>query len=216
MTEPARPAAPVLDDADPDDLLSCGRPLAALVDQVDAGVLEPADEHQAGCVACRGALRDAATSSRALDLLRLERPPVPAGLVERVMRQVRLTGASHQPLELSGAGFQQLAGRVRVHRNVLAELARTAAAGQRGVTVIRSSATGTASGLRVVLGLLVDGRTPLPTLAVAVRGAVRRVLHHATEIDDIEVELTALDLVADERLPYDPDAAGRREPGREV
>lgn len=193
MTEPGRAAAAA--PADPDDVLACGRPLDALVDQVDAGVLEPADEHQAGCVSCRRALRDAATSSRALDLLRVERPPVPAGLVESVLRQVRLSQPLRSPVELAGVGSRQLAGRVRVQQRVLAELARTAAAGQRGVTVTRSSATGTDTGLRVVLGLLVDGRTPLPALAVAVRKAVRRALRHATDIDDVQVELTALDLV---------------------
>ena len=188
---------------DPDDVLACGRPLAALLDQVDAGVLEPADEHQTGCVSCRGALRDAATSSRALDLLRVERPAVPAGLVDRVLRQVRLSQPLRRPVELAGVGSRQLTGRVRVQQHVLAELARTAAAGQRGVTVTRSTATGTGSGLQVALGLLVDGRTPLPALAVAVRRAVRRALRHATGIDDVQVELTALDLVGDGRSALD-------------
>lgn len=201
MTEPGLAAAAAPED--PDDVLACGRPLAALVDQVDAGVLEPADEHQAGCVSCRGALRDAATSSRALDLLRVERPPVPAGLVDRVLRQVRLSQPLRSPVELAGVGSLQLAGRVRVQQHVLAELARTAAAGQRGVTVTRSSATGTETGLRVVLGLLVDGRTPLPALAVAVRKAVRRALRHATDIEDVQVELTALDLVDDGQAAQD-------------
>lgn len=201
MTEPGLAAA--VAPQDPDDVLACGRPLADLVDQVDAGVLEPADEHQTGCVSCRGALRDAATSSRALDLLRVERPAVPAGLVDRVLRQVRLSQPLRRPVELAGVGSRQLAGRVRVQQHVLAELARTAAAGQRGVTVTRSSATGTATGLRVALGLLVDGRTPLPALAVAVRRAVRRALRHATDISDIQVELTALDLVDGARTARD-------------
>lgn len=206
MTEPGLAAAAAPED--PDDVLACGRPLDALVDQVDAGVLEPADEHQAGCVSCRGALRDAATSSRALDLLRVERPAVPAGLVDRVLRQVRLSQPLRSPVELTGVGSRQLAGRVRVQQHVLAELARTAAAGQRGVTVARSSATGSGTGLRVVLGLLVDGRTPLPALAVAVRRAVRRALRHATDFDDIQVELTALDLVDDGRAAQDGPAHG--------
>lgn len=181
-------------NADP-DVLTCGRPLADLVDQIDAGILEPRDAHQAGCAFCRESLRDAATSSRALDLLRLERPAVPAGLVQRVMRQIRLTRSASQPVELAGTGFTQLPGRVRVHRHVLAELARAAAAGQAGVVVTRSTVLGTGSGLRVALGLLVDGRTPLPALAVTVRCAVRSALQHATGLEHVEVDLTALDLI---------------------
>lgn len=187
------------------DLLSCGRPVAALVDQVDAGVLEPADEHQTGCAACQGALYDATTSARALDLLRVERPAVPAALVDRVLRQVRATRPAHVPLDVSGVGFAQLPGRVRVHRHVLAQLARAAASGAAGagVLVAGSSATPTGTGtggVRVALGLLVDGRTPLPVLAVAVRRAVRTILQHATDLGDIQVELTALDLLPGAQL----------------
>jgi len=189
--------APADQDAD-GDVLPCGAWIPALVDQVDAGQLEPAGTHQRSCAYCLAALRDAATSSQALDLLRAERGPVPAGLVDRVLRTVRQKRAASAPLILTSPGSWQVAGGIRVQLQVLADIARVAAS-RPGVTVARSSArtddTAPGPGLRVALGLLVDGRAPLPVLGASVRRAVRRALHRATGMRDIHVDLAVLDLV---------------------
>lgn len=192
--------------ADPsgaEEVLGCGMPVAGLVDQADAGQLEPADEHQAACLQCRWVLRDAAVSRQAMELLRQTRGTVPTDLVDRVMTEVRRGRHSDALIELGSAqqpstDLVQVAGGVRVHRQVVADLARTAAAAVRGVTVARASATGTPGepgGVAVTLGLLVDGRTPLPKLARAVRRAVRTAVRRATGTRQVDVELTALDLL---------------------
>lgn len=195
---PVRPAPVVAAD---EELLACGARIPDLVDQIDAGRLEPADAHQGSCPYCRSALRDAATSGRALDLLREDRGPAPAGLVDRVLHEVRRTRGTTPVLDLPVAGVLQVAGGVRVHLHVLAGIARAAAAGQPGVTVARSSVAAgrddsQGGGLQVALGLLVDGRTPLPVLASRLRRAVRGALRHATGLQDVHVDLSALDLVA--------------------
>ena len=238
------------------DLLLCGRRVAALVDQADAGRLEPVDDHQTGCQHCRAALRDAALSGQALALLRDSTGPVPAGLVGRVMREVRRHRPPGALIELGPAAGRsrrgpelvavQVAGGIRVHSQVIADLARIAATGVRGVTVAWATATATATatgqpdqpdqpgesaqpdrpdgvdqasgasraggdgrvggagragsesqvaGIEVALGLLVDGRTPLPELAQGVRRAVRAAVRRATGTDRVEVALTALDLL---------------------
>ncbi len=189
-----------------EDLLGCGARVVALVDQADAGRLEPADAHQAGCRYCRAALRDAAVSQGALELLREARGPVPAGLIDRVLREVRDRRASGSLIELglsgrSRPGLLQVAGGVRVHQQVVADLARVAATAVRGVTVARASATGQsgqpgrAGGVDVTLGLLVDGRTPLPELARVVRRTVQTAIRRAVGARQVEVTLTALDLL---------------------
>lgn len=185
------------------DLLACGRPVAALVDQADAGQLEPADTHQTGCPHCRSALRDAAVSQQALALLLSTRGPTPAGLADRVMREVRSQRGTGGLIELGSSGRAQpglltVAGGVRVQRQVVADLARLAAAAVRGVTVAQASATGQPDRpgrVEVTLGLLVDGRTPLPELARLVRRTVRAALRRATGAEQVEVALTALDLL---------------------
>lgn len=189
------------------DALPCGVRLAVLVDQVDAGRLEPADAHQRGCGHCRDALRTAATADRALGLLRATTGPTPAGLVEQVMRRVRQTRQDPAAIELTGAGQPAdgragrpvlVGGGIRVRRQVVADIARGAAASLRGVTVARaaarprSDAPGT---VEITLGLLVDGRTPLPELARRVRQAVRGAVRRALGPTVVVVELTALDLV---------------------
>jgi len=211
MPEPANTATTALTgtaalDADTwaaADLLGCGRPVAALVDQADDGRLEPSDAHQASCAHCRSALRDAAVSRQALELLRATRGPVPAGLVDRVMREVRSGRDRDRLIELGPSGRTRpglltVAGGVRVHQQVVADLARAAATSVRGVTVARASATGQPGrpgGVDVTLGLLVDGRTPLPQLARLVRRAVRAAVRRATGAGQVQVALTALDLL---------------------
>lgn len=185
------------------DLLECGRPVGALVDQADAGQLEPADAHQAGCAYCRAALRDGAVSQQALALLRSARGPTPAGLADRVMREVRSQRRADSLIELGPArpaqpGLLPVAGGVRVHRQVVADLARVAAAAVRGVTVARATAAGQPGrpgGVEATLGLLVDGHTPLPELARLVRRTVRAALARAIGAERVEVALTALDLL---------------------
>lgn len=185
------------------DLLDCGRPVSALVDQVDTGQLEPTDAHQAGCPHCRSALRGAAVSGQALDLLRSTRGPTPAGLADRVVREVRsrrTTGTliDLEPSARARGGRLQVAGGVRVDQQVVADLARVAAATVRGVTVAQASAAGQPGlpgGIQVTLGLLVDGRTPLPELARLVRRTVRAALRRATGGGQVEVTLTALDML---------------------
>ncbi len=200
MTPMAEPARPVPDAAT--DLLGCGTPVEVLVDQADAGRLEHADDHQAGCRYCRAALRDAVVSRRELTVLGRERGALPLGLVERVMGEVRSRRGTDGLVELGRAervepGLLQVAGGVRVHQQVLADLARVAAAAVDGVTVARAGAAGRAGGVDVTLGLLVDGRTPLPELARDVRRAVRAALRRATGFEQVDVALTALDLVAE-------------------
>lgn len=183
-----------------EDLLACGVGVSTLVDQVDAGRLEPADPHQASCPSCQAALRDAVVSGRALDLLRAARGPVPVGLIDRVMHTVRQSRGASTVLDLPESATLPVAGGIRVHLHVLGAIARAAAAGEPGVTVAGCSATTEAEelggGLRVALGLLVDGRTPLPALASSLRRAVRRALRHATGLQHVQVELAALDLIA--------------------
>lgn len=187
-----------------EDLLPCGAPVSDLVDQADAGRLEPADAHQAGCPHCLAALRDAATTDRALGLLRAERGPLPTGLVDRVMRGVRRARPSPDLLDVAVAAAGQARGSVRVHRQVVADIARAAAATHPGVSVVRSVAAAAADddapGLQVSLGLLVDGLTPLPQLARTVRRSVRSALHRSTGLGDVRVDLAALDLVPGGRL----------------
>lgn len=194
---PAGGSAP--GDARGRDRLVCGRLVEDLVDQADAGRLEPTDAHQAGCRYCRQALRDAAVSGQALELLRTDRSPVPAGLVDRVLRSVRSTRPPEGLLELPADGPSPVPGRVRVSRQLLADVARVAAAGQAGVTVTRAVASlvGADRRLRVSLSVLVDGRTPLPELAVGVRRAVRAAMSRAVSANEVDVELTALDVVPD-------------------
>lgn len=205
-----------LPDVRPEDVLPCGVPLAVLVDQADDGRLEPVDAHQAACPYCRAGLRAAAAADHALGLLRATTGPTPPGLVARVMNRVRQTRHEQPAIELSGspgsgssvggpggsrpssAGRVQVAGGVRVGRQVVADLARQAAAGLRGVTVARAAAEprpGRPGAVDVHLGLLVDGRTPLPELARQVRRQVRRVLQRSLGPGEVTIELTALDLV---------------------
>lgn len=214
--EPAGPAQRLDGDA-----LACGTPVGLLVDQVDAGRLEPADAHQSGCPHCRQSLLQAATAGQALALLRATHGPVPADLVGRVMRAVRRTRQPGPLIELapSGAGRERgidvtvaggggaaagsataagVAGVVRVHQQVLADIARVAADGLGGARVARSSASGQPGrpgAVAVSLGLLVDGRTPLPELAGTVRRAVRAALRAGTGSSEMQIELTALDLL---------------------
>lgn len=195
------PAAVAVRDAA--DVLACGRPVAGLVNQADGGRLEPVDAHQASCRHCQTALRDTAISSQALELLRATRGPVPAGLVDRVLDEVRRHRDSTSLIELAASGRRQpgllqVAGGVRVHQQVVADLARRAATAVYGVTVARANATGRPGqpgGVDVALGLLVDGRTPLPQLARTVRRAVRAALRRALGAGQIQVQLTALDLL---------------------
>lgn len=179
--------------------LTCGAPVADLVDQADAGRLEPTGDHQRGCRYCRDALRDAATSRRALGLLQASAGPVPAGLVDRVLKDVRHTRTWTPLIDVSPGGDAGVAGGIRVHRQVIANLARTAVGGLPGVVVARASAAGRpgGSGVIVALGLLVDGRTPLPELARSLRRMVRTAIAASIGTPDVSVELTALDLLAE-------------------
>lgn len=185
------------------DVLACGASVVDLVDQADAGRLEPADEHQVRCPHCRAALRAAATSRDALRLLDGSAGPVPAGLVDRVMAEVRRTRRPTALLELDvrTGGPDGVRGRIRLHPQVLADLARTAAGEVRGVQVVRAVASGGAStqagggAVQVRLGLVVDGRTPLPLLARRLRRAVRGAVRAVTGLGELEVELAALDLI---------------------
>ena len=211
-----RPAQDPRAQDDPDrqgELLACGRPVGDIVDQLDAGRRAPDDSHQASCPHCAAALADAGDGRRALDLVRAAamRPAaarVPGGLVERVMHGVRDSAAAPPPLLLrpSGGGVP---GSIRVRPHVLADIARAAARAHPGVTVARCAAhsrEGPAGpGVAVVLGLLVDGSTPLPLLAVAVRRAVRSALRRATGLAEVTVSLAALDLVR----PDDQTSVGR-------
>ncbi len=186
-----------------DDVLPCGASLVALVDQADDGRLEPAGAHQATCAYCRQALRTAATVDQAMGLLRATTGPVPAGLVDRVMRRVRQTRRDTAVIELSAADRRAgptllVGGGIRVRRQVVADIARAAATTLRGVTVARAAAQprpGAPGTVEITLGLLVDGRTPLPELARLVRQAVRAAVRRALGPTEVQVELTALDLV---------------------
>lgn len=187
------------------EVLPCGSSVADLVDQADAGRLEPSDEHQAGCAHCRAALRDAAVSDQALGLLRAASGPVPAGLVDRVLAEVGRRRATSQLIEVGptahGQVLLRVAGGVRVRQQVVADIARAAASGLRGVTVARASAAGRAGvpgAVDIALGLLVDGRAPLPQLARSVRRAVRAAVGRAVGSEDVTVELAALDLLEQE------------------
>ena len=184
------------------DVLPCGTAFGALVDQVGAGRLEPADAHQAACPHCRGALRTAAPLDRALGLLRAATGPTPSGLVDRVMDRVRQTQGEALLMELPAGprsvGLAPVAGGVRVRWQVVADLARGAAATLGGVTVVRAAARarpGVSGAVDVSLGVLVDGRTPLPELARQLRQQVRAVLRRSLRADDVEVDLTAVDLL---------------------
>lgn len=119
------------------------------------------------------------------------------------MREVRSGRDRDRLIELgppgrTRPGLLPVAGGVRVHQQVVADLARVAATSIRGVTVARASATGQPGrpgGVDVTLGLLVDGRTPLPQLARVVRRAVRAAVRRATGAGQVQVALTALDLL---------------------
>lgn len=201
----------------PVDALPCGVPLAELVDQVDAGRLEPADAHQATCPHCRQALRTAATVDEAMGLLRATAGPVPVGLVDRVMGRVRQAREDTALIELPGADGRAtrpspVGGRVRVRRQVVADIARGATSTLRGVAVVRAVAgprPGAPGTVEIALGLLVDGRTPLPELARVVRRVVRAAVRRAlgpAEVE-VEVELTALGLL-DRALDVPPQLPG--------
>lgn len=183
-----------------EDSLACGASLADLVDQADSGRLEPVDAHQSTCPDCRQALRTAASADRAMGLLRETTGPVPVGLVESVMTRVRQTRPDNRLIELpesSRTGQLLVAGGVRVRRQVVADIARTAAT-LRGVTVTRATAhprPGAPGAVDIALGLLVDSRTPLPELARRVRQAVRTAVRRALGPTDVQVDLTALDLL---------------------
>lgn len=206
MPEHADSSAGPRDEAgsgDGGDRLPCGVPLVALVDQVDAGRLEPSGAHQVTCPHCRQALWTAATADRAMGLLRATSGPVPGALVDRVLRRVRQARRDTAVLELSGEDRRPgrpplVGGGIRVRRQVVADIARAAAASLRGVTVARAAAQGRAGASGVVeitLELLVDGRTPLPELARGVRQAVRAAVRRALGTAEVRVELTALDLL---------------------
>ena len=107
-----------------------------------------------------------------------------------------------------GGSLAGQGGRLTVHWQVIADLARAAAAGHRGVTVARCRAAAEPAGpadvqppaVHVAMGLLVDGRTPLPRLAASVRRAVRRDVRQATGLVDVTVELAALDLISQDGM----------------
>ncbi|CAN5260572.1 hypothetical protein BH24ACT10_BH24ACT10_16750 [soil metagenome] len=174
---------------------------ADLVDQYDAGRLEPVDAHQATCADCRQALRTVATVDQAMGLLRATTGPVPAGLVDQVMRRVRQTRRDESLIEVPAsarAGQFLVGGGVRVRRQVVADIARAAATTLRGVTVARAAAQptpGAPGTVEITMGLLVDGRTPLPELALRVQRAVRAAVQRAIGPTEVQVELTALDLL---------------------
>lgn len=176
--------------------LPCGADLTALVDQVDSGRLEPVTAHQQHCPDCQAALRDAARSARALGLLAGTDTALPADLIDRVLHEVRRSQPARALLELPVLSRPAVFGALRVHPQVLADLARAAAASNRHVvTVVQCSVAATPGDVIVTMGLLVDGAVPLPELARAVRRLVRRAIQRATGISPIRVELTALDLV---------------------
>jgi len=183
------------------DALPCGVPLAALVDQADAGRLEPADAHQATCAYCGDALRTAATVDQAMGLLRSTTGPVPAGLVDRVMRRVQQTRRDNSLIDVPAsarAGQFLVGGGIRVRRQVVADIARVAATTLRGVTVAQAAAQprpGAPGAVEITMGLLVDGRTPMPELARRVRQLVRTAVRRALGPTEVRVELTALDLL---------------------
>lgn len=134
----------------------------------------------------------------------LRRPPAvtPATLTPRILgglrERRRPAGAGHWlDLDLApDAGRPAgVLGAVRVRQQVVADLARVAAARQRGVRVVSSSvAVEAASPVVVVLALLFDGREPLPAVAAGVRKAVRTELGTALALATVEVDLTAVDL----------------------
>ncbi len=138
-----------------------------------------------------------------MGLLRATTGPVPAGLVDRVMRRVGQIGRDTAVIELSAADRRAgrtllVGGGIRVRRQVVADIARAAATTLRGVTVARAAAQpqpGAPGTVEITLGLLVDGRTPLPELARLVRQAVRTAVRRALGPTEVQVELTALDLV---------------------
>lgn len=197
-SERSHPLAVSAEPGGPGDLLACGASVVALVDQADAGRLEPVDDHQAGCPHCRGALRDAATSRSALTLLGDPPGPVPAGLVDRVLQDVRRhrRPATLLELDVRTAGADGVPGRIRVHPQVVADVARRAAGGVRGVQVVRATAAGSGGAVQIRMGLLVDGRTPLPLLARRLRRAVRGAVQAVTDVRSVEIDLAALDLMA--------------------
>lgn len=207
MDEPAATARPSAGGPGDVDALPCGVQVAALLDQADAGRLEPADAHQATCPYCRQALRTAATVDRALGLLRATSGPVPAGLVDRVLWRVRQARQDPAVIELSAADSRTgtrvgrllpVGGGIRVRRQVVADIARAAATTLRGVTVARAAVRprpGAPGAVEITLGLLVDGRTPLPELARRVRQVVLAAVRSTLGPAEVDVELTALDLL---------------------
>lgn len=183
--------------ANPLEMLGCGTLLADLLTQVDHGRLEPVDAHQLSCPYCRAALRDVATTGPALALVRAERAVMPAGLVERILRRAQAARGPGPAVELPTTGTLAVAGGIRVGLDVLAGIARTAAGTVPGVRVATCSVVEAEPGgvLDVALGVLVDGSTPLPLLAVALRRVVRPAVRHASGLSDVQVELAALDLL---------------------
>jgi len=187
--------------------LACGRPVADVVDQADAGRLEPADDHQRGCASCRRALVAAARGAEAVALLRgiPAAARVPPGLADRVVRRLRvglpagrLVGLSPRP-RAAGA----VAGVLGVRSRVLVDLARAAADGVPGVRVTRAREVPAAAPapFGVALELAVDGRVPLRSVAAAVRRAVRASLLRSADAAPDPVELAATGLLDPEAPP---------------
>lgn len=146
-----------------------------------------------------------------LRVLDADEVPTPAGLAERVMHAVRRTAAPGALLDLTARQDRPVVtvGRVQVRTQVLADIARAAAAKVPGVHVVTSAVGSGADGLAVSLDLVIEpqvalGRLqPLPDVAVAVRRSVRRALSHTTGVTRLTVGLRAVDLLAPQLPPPD-------------
>ena len=191
--------------------LPCGRPWDDLLEQVALGVAVP-DPHQQVCSHCQAALAELDRVWAPVRDLAAEPVHVPAGLLDRVMQQVRAAAQQNWHALIGGEG-----GSTRVAARVIATMARLAAGRVPGVHVAlgrttdpgaaadtaartsrhdqKGSAVGVAGGSAVVeLALAARYDVPLHALAEHVQSAVTADLTRLAGLQHVQVNITIDDV----------------------
>ncbi|GAA4836598.1 hypothetical protein GCM10023201_26830 [Actinomycetospora corticicola] len=179
--------------------LPCGRPTAALVEQVAEGRGDVLDEHQRTCPHCRAALAEYTRLWAPVAAVAADRPTAPPSLVEAALRSLR--GPDGQ--EEYGR-IESPQGHTRVAARVVVALARHLAAGVPGVEValgglvadghrdagelvpdVEAGVTGGSTAVRITLAAAYG--QDLQALGERIRVAVARGVREATGLEPVDV-----------------------------
>ncbi|WP_018334103.1 Asp23/Gls24 family envelope stress response protein [Actinomycetospora chiangmaiensis] len=179
--------------------LPCGRPTAALVEQVAEGRADRLDAHQRDCPHCRAALAEYARRWAPVAAVAAERPRAPTSSIEAALRALRGPGGEE---EYGRIGSPQ--GHTRVAARVVVALARHLATGVPGVEValgglvadrhgaggevvpdVEVGVTGGSTAVRITLAAAYG--QDLQALGERIRTVVARGIRDATGLEPVDV-----------------------------